>query len=84
MIDYEVISSRQEAMAAWDKTSVIIREDDGYYFVYPLLGRGYKYPTFDLKRQCCLNTFLSEQKAIEWAEARGYKFSILNNSKRRE
>ena len=77
MVDYKVISSRRQAMEAWDKQTVIIREDEGYFFVYPMLGRGFKYPNFDLKRECCLNTFLSEDKAVDWADSMDYQYAIL-------
>lgn len=77
MVDYIVISSREQAIKAWDREQVIIREDEGYYFIYPLLGKGYKYPSFDLRRDCCLNTFVNYEMAAKWSKEAGYQHTFL-------
>lgn len=77
---YNIISNRAEAFQAWDRRNVIIREDSGYYFIYPLIGRGYKYPNFDLKRECCLSTFVSENKAFQWAKEKGYDYALIKSA----
>ena len=79
MTEFTVVSTREEAFKVWDRRGVIIREDDGYYFVYPRLGRGIKYPGFDLKRDCCLNTFISREKAEQWALDMGYLSSFIRS-----
>ena len=45
------IRSKQEAHEAWDREAVIIRQEDDYVYVYPLLGKGYTYTNFDLRRE---------------------------------
>lgn len=77
MLEYKVISNREQAFNAWDRSSVIIREEDGFYFIYPLIKRGYKYPNFNLKRECCLNTFITEERAHEWVAENGYVGVVL-------
>jgi len=81
MSGYKIITSKTEAFAAWDRKSVIVREDHGYYFVYPMISRGYKYPNFDLKRECCLNTFMSSEKAFQWSSEKGYSYTLLRSAK---
>ena len=77
MTELRIVASRQEALAAWDKKGVIVREEDGYVFVYPLLGKGIKYPDFDLRRECCLNTFMSVEGALPWIKSKGYGYHIV-------
>ncbi len=66
------ITSKQEALKAWDKEGVIIRKDDDYVYVYPLLGKGYMYPGFDLRRECNLMGFSDIDQAVFWAKSKGY------------
>jgi hypothetical protein len=73
----QTISTREQALAAWDKRSVVIRESGDYAFVYPLLRKGVKYPGFDLRRDCCLNNFVSVEKAKAWVEAKGWEHVVL-------
>jgi len=66
------ITTKDEALEAWDKEGVVIREDDGYVYVYPLLGRGVTYHNFDLRRECNLMGFSDIDQALFWAKGRGY------------
>lgn len=77
MSDLTIITSREDVFKEWDKKSVIIRQDDGFIFVYPLLARGVKYPDFDLRRECCLNNFVNVDQAVQWANSRNYEYVIL-------
>lgn len=77
MGDLEIVSTREEALASWDRKKVIVREVGGPVFVYPMLGRGVKYPTLDLRRDCCLNNFVSVEKAINWVRAKGWEYVVL-------
>jgi hypothetical protein len=73
----QTISSREQALAAWDRKAVVIRENGDYTFVYPLLRKGVMYPGFDLRRDCCLNNFVSVEKAKQWVTAKGWEFVVL-------
>lgn len=75
------IESKDQAMEAWDRDSVIIREDDGYVYVYPLLKRGVMYPNFDLRRECNLMGFTDINQAIFWAKSRGYEPHVFGGLK---
>lgn len=66
------ITSKKDAMEAWDREGVIIKMEDGYVYVYPRLGRGYIYPNFDLRRTCNLMGFYNIDQAVFWAKSRGY------------
>lgn len=66
------ITSKKEAMDAWNREGVIIREDDGYVYVYPLLPKGVMYPNFDLRRECNLMGFSDVNQAVFWAKSKGY------------
>lgn len=78
MVDtLQTISTREQALAAWDRKAVVIRENGGYAFVYPLLRKGVMYPGFDLRRDCCLNNFVSVEKARDWVVAKGWEFVVL-------
>jgi hypothetical protein len=35
------------------------------------------YPGFDLRRDCCLNNFVSVEKAKQWVTAKGWEFVVL-------
>lgn len=74
---YTVITSREDVYRAWNKKSVIIRQDEECIFVYPLLDRGVEYPEFDLRRECCLNYFVNIDQAIQWTDSRNYNYVIL-------
>lgn len=66
------ITCKKEALEVWDREGVIIREEDGYVYVYPLLTKGIMYPNFDLRRECNLMGFSDIDQAIFWAKSRGY------------
>lgn len=66
------ITTKNEALEAWDRENVVVREDGGYVYVYPLLGRGYMYPNFDLRRECNLMGFSDVGQALFWAKSRNY------------
>lgn len=66
------VTCKQEALEVWDREGVIIREEDGYVYVYPLLQKGIMYPNFDLRRECNLMGFSNIDQAIFWAKSRGY------------
>jgi len=72
------ITSREAALKAWDRDSVIIRTHGDYVFVYPMLGKGFRYPNFDLRRDCCLNNFVSLARAVDWADLKNYRYVILS------
>ena len=74
------IASKEDALAAWDNEAVLIREDEGYVYVYPALGKGYYYPQFDLMRECCLMGFVSTDQASLWARSKGYVAYEVRNS----
>ena len=71
------ISSKQDALEAWDQKTVIVRDDEDYVYVYPCLGRGVSYLGFDLRRECTLMGFLRVDQAVYWAQSRGYKPVVL-------
>lgn len=71
------ITNKTEALESWDREGVLIREEDGYVYVYPLLGRGVMYPNFDLRRECNLMGFSDVDQAIFWAKSRGYVPTVL-------
>jgi hypothetical protein len=73
------VSSKAEALEAWDKEGVVIREDDGYVYVYPLLGKGVMYPNFDLRRECNLMGFSDVEQAVFWAKSRGYVPHVIGS-----
>lgn len=75
------IKTKKEALEAWDREGVIIRQDDDYVYVYPKLGRGYMYPNFDLRRECNLMGFYDIDQAVFWANSRGYICYILGDSR---
>ena len=70
--EYIDIKTKEQALASWDKESVIIRQDDDYVYVYPLLGKGYSYYDFDLRRECNLMGFSDVTQALFWAQSKGY------------
>jgi hypothetical protein len=72
-----IITSLPDVFTNWDKKSVIIRQEGGFVFVYPMLGRGVKYPDFDLRRECCLNNFMTIDQAVAWCMAKGFKYVVL-------
>ena len=83
--DFETnwIRSYEDAMAAWDKVSVIVRTEldskgDDVVYVYPLLGRGYSYHGFSLRHEACLQTFRSVDQAMMWSRSRGYDATRIN------
>jgi len=71
------IRSKQEAHEAWDREAVIIRQEDDYVYVYPLLGKGYTYPNFDLRRECNLMGFSDVDQAVFWSKSKGYLPYVL-------
>lgn len=73
------ITSKEDALEAWDRESVIIREEDSYVYVYPLLSRGVRYPNFDLRRECNLMGFSNIEQALLWAKSRGYVPHIMGS-----
>lgn len=77
LLDFTEIGCKDEAMEAWDGEGVIVREEDGYVYVYPLLGRGYIYPEFDLRRECNLMGFADIDQAILWAKSKGYAPCVI-------
>ena len=77
MEDTVEITSYEQVMEAWDRTSVLVRTEldssgDPVVYVYPQLGRGYSYYGFSLHHEACLQTFHSEHQAMMWARSRGY------------
>ena len=74
------ITDKDEALDAWDRERVIIREDDGYVYVYPLLGKGFMYPNFDLRRECNLQGFSDVEHALFWAKSRGYMPHVVGGT----
>ena len=72
-----LITTREEAMIAWDRRSVIVKDEDGCVYVYPMIGRGYCYPGFDLQREACLQVFNDLRQAQLWAAAQGYTYYTL-------
>ncbi len=77
MTDTLEITTYEQAMAAWDGQSVLVRsvEDsagDPVVYVYPQLSRGVSYIEFNLRHEVCLQVFRSEQQALMWARSRGY------------
>ena len=74
------VTSREDALTAWDNVAVLIKEDSGYVYVYPSLGKGYWYPKFDLMRECCLMGFVSTEQAELWARSKGYVAEVLRSS----
>lgn len=77
---YTEIKNKDEAMAAWDRERVVIRQEDDYVYVYPLIGRGYMYPEFDLRRECNLMGFSDIDQAAFWAKGRGYIPHVMGAS----
>lgn len=73
------ITTKEDALKVWDKEGVIIREEEGYVYVYPLLGKGVMYPNFDLRRECNLMGFSSIDQAVFWARSRGYVPHVMGN-----
>lgn len=73
------ITTKTEALEAWDREGVLIREEDGYVYVYPHLGRGVMYPNFDLRRECNLMGFSDVDQAVFWAKSRGYVPTVLGS-----
>ena len=74
------ITTKSDVYEAWDKESVVIREEDGYVYVYPLLGRGFMYPNFDVRRECNLMGFSDVEQALLWAQSKGYSPHVFGEA----
>lgn len=72
-----VVTNREQALSAWDKRSVIVRESGGIVFVYPMLGKGIRYPNFNLMLECYLGNFINRVQALNWVNEKGYKYVVL-------
>lgn len=80
--DLREISTYEEAMNAWDHSSVLVRGEpssDGgeVVYVYPQIPRGYIYPNFSLRHEVCLQTFRSKDLAVMWAQSQGMGATII-------
>lgn len=71
------VNTREDVFAVWDRRGVIIRESGGFVFAYPALGRGVKYRDFDLRHECCLESFVALDKAKLWAGMKGFNYVVV-------
>lgn len=71
------VATREDVFAVWDRKGVIIREQAGFVFVYPALGRGVKYRDYDLRHECCLDSFVGLDKAVLWAQSKRFEYVVL-------
>ncbi len=71
------VATREDVFSVWDRKAVIIREQSGFVFVYPALGRGVRYRDFDLRHECCLDSFVDISKAKLWAFTKGLSYVVL-------
>jgi hypothetical protein len=71
------IKNKGDAYEAWDKSSVIVRELDGYVYVYPMITRGYNYYGFNLREECNLMGFSEIEQAKLWANSKGYEVTVI-------
>lgn len=77
-MDLIELNTYEEVRDAWDGQAVLVRaeptQDGGQAVsVYPRLGRGFMYPTFNLRSEYCLGSFGHVSHALLWARGQGYE-----------
>lgn len=72
------IRRREDVYQAWDKRSVIIREQAvGSTIVYPQLPRGVSYRGFSLREEYVLARVRTIREGIHWADHQHYRYTVL-------